>query len=172
MRGPVGEPVPQAGEAPRAGVLIINADDWGRDRETTGRTLECVVCGSVSSVSAMVFMEDSDRAAAVARERRIDAGLHLNLTTPLSSANCPAALRERQREIAAYLLRHPLSRTVFNPWLARSFDYVMKAQREEFVRLYGTAPGRIDGPHHMHLCANVLFAGLLPRHKVVRRHFS
>ncbi len=44
------------------GVLIVNADDWGRDRETTDHTLECVVGGAVSSVSAMVFMEDSTRA--------------------------------------------------------------------------------------------------------------
>jgi predicted glycoside hydrolase/deacetylase ChbG (UPF0249 family) len=65
-----------------SGALIINADDWGRSRETTDRTLECWERGSISSVSAMVFMEDSVRAAALARERGIDTGLHLNFTTP------------------------------------------------------------------------------------------
>src|SRR5208337_4418972 len=64
----------------RAGVLIVNADDWGRDRETTERILQCVRCESVSSVSAMVFMEDSERAAVIAQETGIDGGLHLNLT--------------------------------------------------------------------------------------------
>jgi predicted glycoside hydrolase/deacetylase ChbG (UPF0249 family) len=46
------------------------------------------------------------------------------------------------------------------------------AQVEEYVRLYGVAPERVDGHHHMHLSANVLLAGLLPPGIVVRRHFS
>ena len=60
----------------QSGALVINADDWGRDRDTTDHTLECIRAGSVSSVSAMVFMEDSEGAAARAREQGIDAGLH------------------------------------------------------------------------------------------------
>ena len=60
------------GEAPHAGRLIVNADDWGRDPRTTGRILDCALRGAVSSVSAMVFMEDSERAATLARERGID----------------------------------------------------------------------------------------------------
>ncbi|HYK87984.1 MAG TPA: ChbG/HpnK family deacetylase, partial [Acidobacteriota bacterium] len=145
---------------------------WGRDRETTERTLECVHCGSVSSVSAMVFMEDSDRAAGLAREHEIDAGLHLNLTTTFSASHCPAPLVEHQRQVAAYLLWHPIARVFFHPALLSSFEYVVSAQREEFARLYGAEPGRIDGHHHMHLCANVLLGGLLPPGILVRRHFS
>src|SRR5438445_7602395 len=64
------------------GVLIINADDWGRECETTDRILDCICCGAVSSVSGMVFMEDSERAACIAREKGVDVGLHLNFTTP------------------------------------------------------------------------------------------
>src|SRR2546426_10477618 len=59
------EPARWSGEAPKAGLLIMNADDWGRDRQTTDRTFECVLRGTVSSVSAMVFMEDSERAATI-----------------------------------------------------------------------------------------------------------
>ena len=72
-------------------MLIINADDWGYDAHTTTRALTCVERGSISSVSAMVFMEDSERAAAVARDRGIDAGLHLNLDTPFSKVPMTAA---------------------------------------------------------------------------------
>src|SRR5438034_3925448 len=97
------------------GFLIVNADDWGRDRLTTDRTLECTQSGAVSSVSAMVFMEDSERAAAIARERTIEAGLHLNLTTSFSGSNCPARLVERQQKVARYLQRHRLSQVVFHP---------------------------------------------------------
>jgi predicted glycoside hydrolase/deacetylase ChbG (UPF0249 family) len=154
------------------GVLIVNADDWGWNHEITERVSECVLRGTVSSVSAMVFMEDSERAATIARERGIDAGLHLNLTTAFSSARCPAALVQRQQELARYLLRHRLAQTMFHPALTRSFQYVVAAQLEEFSRLYGRLPGRIDGHHHMHLCANVLLARLLPAGIIVRRNFS
>jgi len=155
-----------------AGVLIVNADDWGRDHLTTDRTLECVLRGAVSSVSAMVFMQDSQRAAGIARSRGIDAGLHLNLTTPFSSLRCPRGLAQRQEQVAAYLRRNRFAQVFFNPALAGSFDYVVKAQIEQYCHLYGTQPERIDGHHHMHLCANVLRGGLLPFGITVRRSFS
>jgi len=154
------------------GRLIINADDWGRSRETTDRILECCETKCVSSVSAMVFLEDSERAAALARERDIDAGLHLNFTTPFSREHSPALLREHQQRIARRLLRHRFAQMIFFPELIRSFEYVVSAQLDEFRRLYGTAPRRLDGHHHMHLCANVLWGGLLPRGTIVRRSFS
>jgi predicted glycoside hydrolase/deacetylase ChbG (UPF0249 family) len=160
------------GAAISAGRLIVNADDWGRDQETTQRMFECVRCGAVSSVSAMVFAEDSERAAGLAREHGVDAGLHLNFTTPFSAANCPARLVEHQRSVAKYVTRNPFARGIFNPWLVHSFEYVVAAQVEEFVRLYGAAPERLDGHHHMHLSANVLLGGLLPPGTIVRRHFS
>lgn len=159
-------------QVPQSGLLIINADDWGRDHQTTERTFECILRGSVSSVSAMVFMDDSERAAVIARDRRIDAGLHLNFTTPFSAANCSAKLIECQQEVARYLQRHSLARVVFHPWLARSFEYVVAAQVDEFRRIYGIEPNRFDGHHHMHLCANVLLGGLLPPGTLVRRNFS
>lgn len=161
-----------AGGVASSGALIVNADDWGRSRETTDRTLECWERGSISSVSAMVFMEDSVRAAALARERGIDAGLHLNFTTPFSTVSCPAMLREHQHGIARRLLRHRLAQMIFYPDLIRSFEYVVSAQLDEFHRLYETAPRRLDGHHHMHLCANVLWGGLLPGGTIVRRSFS
>jgi hypothetical protein len=161
-----------AGEAPHSGLLIVNADDWGRDKETTDRTLECFVSGAISSVSAMVFMEDSERSADMARERGIDSGLHLNLTTPFSAPGTPARLIEHQLRLSRYLLRRRLAQVVFNPALVRSFEYVVAAQRAEYVRLYGSDPGRIDGHHHMHLCSNVILGTLLPAGTLVRRNFS
>lgn len=168
----VGELAPRKSDASRAGVLIINADDWGRDQVTTQRTLDCVRRQTVSSVSAMVFMDDSERAAAIARESKVDAGLHLNFTTPFSAPDCPSGLKERQREIASYLLRNKAAKTIFHPGLARSFEYVLSAQAEEFQRIYGASAERVDGHHHMHLCANVLFGGLLPAGTAARRNFS
>ena len=154
------------------GLLIVNADDWGRDRHTTDQIGRCVECGAVTSVSAMMFMADSPRAAAIALEQRIDAGLHLNLTTPFSASQCPPAVATRQAEIARYLRGYRFARVIFHPGLSRSFEYVVSAQLDEFHRLYGRMPDRIDGHHHMHLCANVMFGGLLPAGTLVRRNFS
>jgi len=154
------------------GHLIVNADDWGRDRQTTDCTLDCVKKGAVSAVSAMVFMEDSERAAAIAREHSIDAGLHLNFTSPFTSTRCPARLDQQQRRITAYLRAHRMAQLVFNPMLTGAFDDVVRAQVDEFRRLYGVEPARIDGHHHMHLCANVVLQGLLPTGTVVRRNFT
>jgi len=172
------DPTPQkrmpkgAGVAPQPGALIINADDWGRDRDVSDRTWECLAAQTVSSVSAMVFMEDSERAAGIARAKRIDAGLHLNLTTAFTSRSVPAKLRENQDRIIQWLKGSRLAQTVFNPLLTSAFAYGVSAQIDEFERLYGSKPRRIDGHHHMHLCANVLFQGLLPSGTVLRRNYT
>jgi chitin disaccharide deacetylase len=155
-----------------AGRLILNADDWGRDRNTTQSILDCAVHGSLSSASAMVFMEDSDRAATIARELRIDTGLHLNLTSRFSAPHCPRKLLELQGEVATCLRRHRFSPALFHPSLVKSFEYLVSAQIEEYGRLYGTFPARIDGHHHMHLSTNVLVGRLLPPDTIVRRSFS
>lgn len=155
-----------------SGALIINADDWGRDKETTERIFECVAHGSVSSVSAMVFMEDSERAAEMASHGEVDAGLHLNLTTGFSASNTPSRLREEQQRVASFLGWNRIATAIYNPLLTNSFEYAVQSQLEEFRRLHGKNPDRIDGHHHMHLCANVLFAQLLPKGTIVRRNFS
>jgi chitin disaccharide deacetylase len=154
------------------GALIVNADDWGCDPATTDRTLDCFGAGVVSSVSAMVFMADSERAAEIARVHSIDAGLHLNLTTPYSAQHCPPQLKEHQQEIARSLTANRFAGALFHPRLAASFQYVVKAQLEEYERLYGGAPGRLDGHHHMHLCSNVQRQGLLPAGSIVRRNLT
>ena len=152
--------------------LIVNADDWGRSEEVTDRIAECVLRQVVSSASAMVFMEDSERAADLARRHGVDTGLHLNLTTEFSSAACPSPLRERQRKLARFLRAFCVCPAIFHPGLATAFEYVVQAQLEEYEKLYCQAASRIDGHHHMHLCANVQFQKLLPAGTIVRRNFS
>jgi predicted glycoside hydrolase/deacetylase ChbG (UPF0249 family) len=153
-------------------MLIVNADDWGRDLQTTDRIFDCAIRGTVSSVSAMVFMEDSERAAAIARDCNIDAGLHLNFTTSFSAPGIPARLMEHQQRLTRYLRWRRLGQVLYHPGLASSFKYIVAAQLDEFSRLYGNGPERIDGHHHMHLCANVVLPNLLPSGTIVRRNFS
>ena len=168
LRAPVAAAV-AAVSGPR---LIVNADDWGRDENTTCRTFECVRRGTVSAVSAMVFMEDSERAAALALDHGVDAGLHLNFTAPFTGPGCSPAMIERHRRVIAYLRSHRLAQLVFNPALVSAFEYVVAVQLDEYRRLYGADPQRLDGHHHMHLCANVLMQRLLPPGTIVRRNFS
>jgi len=153
-------------------MLIVNADDWGKNRKSTDNSLSCLRSGMVTSVSAMVFMEDSERAADLARAGSIDAGLHLNFTAPFTGAVRDGALVERQRRIAGFLRPQRLRRLVYHPALRQDLDYVYGRQVEEFERLYGNPPSRIDGHHHMHLCANMLIDRVIPRGLRVRRNHS
>jgi hypothetical protein len=155
-----------------AKAVIVNADDWGRDSETTERIYECIALGTVSSTSAMVFMKDSERAAWLAQEQGVNCGLHLNFTTPFTSPKCAPRLLEHQGRLVRYLRRNRWAQTVYHPGLASSFEYAVREQLEEFERTFGRAPLRIDGHHHMHLCANVLFGKFLPAGTIVRRNFS
>jgi len=157
---------------PRTGALIINADDWGRDRNTTDRILECALRGAISATSAMVFMADSERAAGLARERGVDAGLHLNFTETFSAPAGHEYLVEHHARVAKFLRHNRFAQVFYQPRLANSFEYLVKAQLGEFRRIYGRDPARIDGHHHMHLCANVLFGEFLPEGTLVRRSFS
>ncbi len=160
------------GKSSQSGVLVVNADDWGRDPSTTDRILECIQSRAVSSASGMVFMEDSERAAALACEHRVDVGLHLNFTTSLTASRATISIKKHHARVSSFLLRNRLSQVVFHPGLANSFKYLVETQIEEFHRIYGAEPDRIDGHHHMHLCANVLLAELMPAGTLVRRNFS
>jgi hypothetical protein len=152
--------------------VIVNADDWGRNVDITDRTLECVQREVVSSVSAMMFMEDSERATLLARQYGVDSGLHLNFTTPFTSRRCAFQLTEHQQKLSRFLRSHRYALIIYHPGLAASFEYVVKAQLEEYERLYGVPAARVDGHHHMHLCANVVFGELIPVRTLVRRNFS
>jgi predicted glycoside hydrolase/deacetylase ChbG (UPF0249 family) len=150
-------------------LLILNADDWGRDRATTDEIYGCD--GQLSSVSAMMFMADSERASQLALERGMEVGLHLNLTEPFSASYAPRALLDHQANVARFLLSHRLAQVFFHPGLVGAFEFVVRSQFNEFGRLYGASPQRFDGHHHLHLCANVIFQRLFPPGTVVRRNF-
>ena len=152
-------------------MLIINADDWGLDEATTNAIAACYERGRITSTSAMMFMDDSVRAAELAGSIDIDVGLHLNLTEPFTSGAEPQT-RASQKAVAQFLQTNKLAGVILNPRLHRAFRRAVSAQLEEFRRLYGREPSHIDGHHHAHLSANVLFGCLLPADFIVRRHFT
>lgn len=153
-------------------MLIINADDFGRSRLATDRILSCYKQGSVTSTSAMVFMEDSQRAADLVREDSIDVGLHLNFTQGLTQRISGSLLCDYHDRIVRFLNRNKYNFLIYNPVLRKQFEYVFQAQFGEFERLYGVSPSHIDGHHHMHLCTNMLIEAIIPKGQKVRRNFS
>ena len=153
-------------------MLIINADDFGRSAAETDAALRCYREGRITSVSAMVFMEDSERAAKLAKENELDAGLHLNFSEPFTGENHPKDLDQCHRRIVHYLMGNKYAQLVYNPFLGKEFAFLYEAQTAEFVRLFGREPSHIDGHHHMHLCANMLLSKVIPAGIKMRRNFS
>lgn len=153
-------------------MLIINADDWGRSRAETDAAFRCYQQGRITSVSAMVFMEDSERAAELAKENELDVGLHLNFAEPFTGKNYPGKLGQYHGRTIRYLMGNKYAQLVYNPLLRREFAWSYEAQAEEFARLFGKPPSHIDGHHHMHLCANMLLSNVIPAGIKMRRNFS
>lgn len=153
-------------------MLIINADDWGRSAAETDAALRCYQAGRITSVSAMLFMTDSERAAELANANRLEVGLHLNFSEPFTDDRCPERVRDCHNRIVSFLNRHKYAQVLYNPALRKQFAYSYHAQWEEFSRLYGRAPSHIDGHHHMHLCANVVISDMIPAGMRMRRSFS
>jgi len=154
-------------------VLIINADDWGRSVAETDAVLRCYRRARITSVSAMVFMGDSERAAKLAKDCQLDdVGLHLNFSEEFTDPNCPEALKEHHKRIIKFLRRNKYAQVLYNPLLRQAFTCSYHAQMEEFVRLFEKSPSHFDGHHHMHLCGNMLLRNPIPTGMKIRRNFS
>ena len=153
-------------------MLIINADDLGRLPDATDRILACHAKTRVTSTSAMVFMQDSERAAGLALASGIEVGLHLNLSERFTAPSVPHSLRGDHDPICRFLKTSKYALLLYHPLLRRQFRSVIEAQFAEFRRLYGREPSHLDGHQHLHLASNILLANLLPEGTKVRRSFS
>jgi predicted glycoside hydrolase/deacetylase ChbG (UPF0249 family) len=153
-------------------MLIIDADDLGRDAAATDTTLECFQAGRLSCASAMVFMGDSERGFNAARSAGLRLGLHINFTHCFDGIHCPPSIARSQRRIQRFLKLSKYSLIAYNPFLTRDFRAVFNAQLAEFRRLYGSEPLHFDGHQHMHLATNMLLHRIIPAGVRVRRSFS
>jgi len=153
-------------------MLIINADDLGRSEKATDNFIACYSHGLISSASAMVFMQESQRAAELATTAGLDTGLHLNLTLAFNGPNLRPWLREQHLSIVGYFCSSKWAQIIYNPLLKKRLDYVFKAQYDEYCRLFNKEPAQIDGHHHMHLSMNIIFGRIIPPGLCIRRNFS
>jgi|CXWL01.1.fsa_nt_gi predicted glycoside hydrolase/deacetylase ChbG (UPF0249 family) len=153
-------------------MLIINADDFGKSMETTNNIVMCFREKRITSSSAMVFMQDSERAASLDFENSFEVGLHLNFDEQFTGDVPALRVKEYLTQTAAFLTGSKLRQVMYNPMLQRQFEYLYNVQYEEFIRLYRRPPSHINGHHHRHLCSNVLFGRIIPDGSRVRRSFT
>ena len=152
-------------------MIIVNADDWGRSVWETNAALNCHAQHRITSVTAMVFMPDSERAAELALMRGLDVGLHLNFSQPFEAAPRTSAVADAQRRVCTFINGSKYAFLIYNPALSRDFVASYQAQLDEFVHLYGKPPSHVDGHHHKHLCTNVLLGNVIPAGQKLRRSF-
>jgi predicted glycoside hydrolase/deacetylase ChbG (UPF0249 family) len=153
-------------------MLTVNADDLGRCAVATDRIMACVAANRIDAASAMVFTEDSRRAATLATAAGLDVGLHINFSESFTGPGIPPSLHRNHERIRRFLRANKYALVIYNPFLKKAFREVFAAQVEEFTRLYGREPMRFDGHQHMHLCSNMTLDRILPMGARVRRSFS
>ena len=159
-----------------SGLLIVNADDWGHDREATDAILGTFEAGRITSATGMVYMADSDRAAEIANGSGLPIGLHINLTEPFSDPATPARIRDLQRRVAGLLGGTPgegepldkpstanLRRWIYDPRIQSAVDESIAAQLARFRELYAASPTHFDGHTHVDLCPNVFRSRAIPK---------
>ena len=145
-------------------LLIVNADDLGKSRAATDAAVEFFLVARVTSTTAMVYMEDSRRAAEIARSEGMPVGLHLNVSEILTAPDVPSVVRERHARLVRIFWRMKLMRWVYVPGIQGLVTACVEDQYQGFLDTYGHEPTHWDGHHFLHLCPNVL---LTPRFRTV-----
>ena len=153
-------------------MLIITADDLGRDRATTDACLDCFRRGRITSASMMVFMEDSERAAELAVREGLETGLHLNLALPYDGPGIAEGARKSQGAAVRFFQRGPWTQVIYNPLIAGAVASSLVSQLEEYRRLFGKDPVYFNGHRHFHLSLNMVLGEFLPSGAAVRRGFT
>jgi predicted glycoside hydrolase/deacetylase ChbG (UPF0249 family) len=131
--------------------LIVNADDLGINQARTHAIFECFEFGVVRSASIIAAGSGADVAARHAREKGLNAGLHLNFT--FGAPLCKADEVETLVGSSAGQFRDKFDQR-------RAFDEDMvdrthvereiRAQIEWMLDIYGQ-PTHVDGHHQMHV---------------------
>ena len=119
---------------PNAGLLIVNADDWGGDSSATDAILAAFESGGITSTTGFVHMPDSRPAAEIALRHGIPVGLHLNLTAALIDPDLAPPVRDRQARLVQLLAGGHAHKA----WYPRALRLV----RREGAPPPATAPGR------------------------------
>lgn len=126
--------------------IIVNADDFGRDKKTTDAIVDCFLNHKITSTTLMVVHKDCQRASFIAREIGLPVGLHLCFDEgyPVADpAKIPSLLNEKG---ALNLTSKNLFRGKIN---LRELSIELMAQIKKIGDL-GLQMTHIDSHHHLH----------------------
>jgi predicted glycoside hydrolase/deacetylase ChbG (UPF0249 family) len=147
--------------------LIINADDFGFNREITDGIVDCHRHGTVTSTTLMVNMPAADYAASlIPHHPGLSVGIHLNLTLgrPVSP---PEQVRSLVNAEGFFHGQSVMFSRAFRFQLnARELERELTAQVERFLS-YGVTPTHADSHHHVADCPQIY-----PVKTRVLRHFG
>ncbi len=129
-----------------AGLLIVNADDFGLSKGQNYGIAECFRYGVVSSTTALVNAEGIKHAAQLRHELPgLGVGLHFTLTMGKPLSPLPSLTREG----------------VLGKWVWQMAEegnlpldeirVELHAQYQRFIEIFGCAPDHIDSHHHVHM---------------------
>lgn len=129
--------------------LVVNADDLGLDLRRDAGIFELMDAGAVTQASLLVRGRNARAAAARAREKGHELGLHLDLTEtdPCARKETIATLLDRDgKKLGKHGLREAAERV--------NLDHVAReaeAQIAMFEELVGKKPAHVDGHQHVHV---------------------
>ena len=145
--------------------VVINADDFGKDRVTTEAILQAFEMGAISQTTLMVNMPNADEAVRLAKEKGLGdrIGLHLNLVegSPLTDGlrACRLFCDESGKFVGGGVLR---SRRLLLPYrkeIAALIHAECQAQIDKYLA-YGLSLMHCDSHCHAHVrlpIARILF---------------
>lgn len=132
-------------------MLIINADDFGKDSLTSKAIVECFKLGFCSSTTIMANMPDFEEAAQMAFDQKISGmvGMHLNLTEGFPLTDGMKMLPRFCSKDGQFNLSR--KRPVFS--LGSSERSALAKEIKEQIRKcrrHGIKISHIDSHHHIH----------------------
>lgn len=131
------------------GRIVVNADDFGKNRAANKGILDAFLAGRVHRASIMANGAAFRDAARMARERGLPVGAHGNLTEdrPLSP---PGTVRSLVDEDGLFVGLGAFIRRYFSGRLdLREAGIELEAQLAR-LRDEGLVPGHLDSHHHIH----------------------
>lgn len=132
--------------------LIVNADDFGFNREITDGIIEAHLNGVVTSTTVMINMPAAEYAAERAKEcPDLSVGLHVNLTAgrPLSDADEVPSLVGQDGMFVDQITF--FKRGMLHQFNSRQLELEMRRQLQRAFDL-GFTPSHADSHHHAASC--------------------
>ena len=134
--------------------IIINADDFGKDKKTTLAIVEAINLGICTNTTLMVNMPYADQAVALAKKNNFieHVGLHINLTEgkPLnSSIKKIKTFCDDYGNFTGEFRRNKKNRLIMNTLETNAILEEIEAQIQKFIA-YGFKTIHIDSHHHIH----------------------